>query len=117
MRGGAAITAPRVVVHPGELHVYTNGEVRMKTKVMQRKNKATAKQVVATEIYKYIRQLELDLGGLGYNVERERPIEITELLNREAPVDAAYQKRFADRVGRPKWLMVRVDVKPPDSDF
>jgi hypothetical protein len=65
----------------------------------------------------YVRKLELDLGGLGYEIERERPLEITELLERIAPVDAAYEKRFADRVARPVWLMVRVTVKPGDDDF
>jgi hypothetical protein len=87
---------------------------------MRNKKKAEKKHTHAGKndaLGKYIRQLELDLGGLGYEIERERPLEITELLERIAPNDAAYEKRFADRVGRPVWLMVRVTVKPRDKDF
>jgi hypothetical protein len=87
----------------------------MSKKKMVGKNRKIAAETPVGDLGKYIRQLELDLGGLGYPVERERPIEVTEFLNRVAPVDPAYQKRFADRVGRPIWLMVRVTVKPKDS--
>jgi hypothetical protein len=89
----------------------------MSTKKVLGKSRKIAVETLVVDSGKYIRQLELDLGGLGFDVEGERPFEVTELLNRVAPVDAAYERRFADRVGRPVWLMVRVTVKPRDDDF